>query len=153
MSDSSLPDSCTGSLLSTMSSEPRTNDNHCPQVIYDDELRPLYIRTEFVGEGTYGIVYLAEHLSTSKMVVIKEMKRNSDGHSQGIEATQLREVSLLKALNHRNIVRIFDVFLAFESQNLCVVMERCEMDLHQFMRRSQREGVSMKTELIRVKFG
>ena len=73
-----------------------------------------------LGEGTYGTVYRATDLKTNKTVAIKKIKL-LDQNEEGIPPTTLREISLLKALKHPNIVEMSavlydegDIFLIFE---------------------------------------
>jgi len=75
-----------------------------------------------LGEGTYGLVYRAHDLQENKIVAIKKIKL--DRNEEGIPATTLREVSLLKHLKHPNIVEMSgvlydegDLFLVFEFVN------------------------------------
>merc|ERR1719461_1064963 len=61
-----------------------------------------YQRLEKLGEGTYGLVYKAQDLTTKKIVAIKKIKL--DNNEEGIPATTMREISLLSHLKHPNIV-------------------------------------------------
>lgn len=70
-----------------------------------------------IGEGTYGTVYRARDLSVSaadnhslldeSCVALKKMRM--DAQDEGVPVTTLREVALLKDLQHENIVRLRDV--------------------------------------------
>jgi len=72
-----------------------------------------YVIKEILGEGTYGIVYKAVSSHNKKEVAIKYTKSTAEimgcgEHNQGNEATPatvLREVSLLKAIDHPNVVK------------------------------------------------
>ena len=58
-----------------------------------------------LGEGTYGEVYQALDVQTGRTIALKKM-RLLEADDQGVPATALREVSLLKELsNCSNIVR------------------------------------------------
>jgi cyclin-dependent kinase len=54
----------------------------------------------------YGIVYKALDNDTRKNVAIKRIHSIRDGN--GFPSTALREISLLKELNHLNIVSLYD---------------------------------------------
>ena len=54
-----------------------------------------------LGEGAYGCVYEAVDEETGQVVAIKRTPTDEDG----IPSTTLREISLLKHLNHPNIIR------------------------------------------------
>lgn len=100
------------------------------EIIYNDDYEPKYSLLECLGEGTYGKVYLASHVQTYKVRVLKQMKRSES--DEGVPSTELREASLLQSLRHPNIVRLEDLFLT-QSSGLCLVFEHCRMDLSQYM--------------------
>ena len=62
-----------------------------------------YQRIEKVGEGTYGVVYKAKDRTTGQIVALKKIRLAND--EEGIPSTAIREISLLKELEHPNIVR------------------------------------------------
>ncbi len=63
-----------------------------------------YIKTEKpVGEGTYGVVYKAKDRVTGELVALKKIRLEVE--DEGVPSTALREISLLKELNHENIVK------------------------------------------------
>jgi serine/threonine protein kinase len=65
-------------------------------------------RIKKLGQGTFGVVYQAENTETGQMVAIKRIRLESD--QEGVPCTAIREVSILKELNHENIVK-YDVLL------------------------------------------
>jgi hypothetical protein len=52
--------------------------------------------------GTYGVVYKAREKSTGDFVALKKIRLEVE--DEGVPSTALREISLLKELNHPNIV-------------------------------------------------
>jgi len=62
-----------------------------------------YQKLEKVGEGTYGIVYKAKDRMTGEIVALKKIRLEAE--DEGIPGTAIREISLLKELQHPNIVR------------------------------------------------
>jgi len=56
-----------------------------------------------IGQGTYGVVYRAKDRNTGETVAMKKIKLEVD--DEGVPSTALREISLLKDLDHENIVR------------------------------------------------
>ena len=58
---------------------------------------------EKVGEGTYGVVYKARDRCTGEILAMKKIRL--DQEEEGVPSTAIREVSLLKELNNRNVVR------------------------------------------------
>jgi serine/threonine protein kinase len=62
-----------------------------------------YHKIEKIGEGTYGTVYKARVKGTNDIVALKKIKLEAE--DEGVPSTAIREISLLKELNHPNIVR------------------------------------------------
>lgn len=62
-----------------------------------------YEKKEKLGEGTYGVVYKALDRNTNEYVALKKIRLESE--DEGIPSTAIREISLLKELNHPNIVK------------------------------------------------
>jgi serine/threonine protein kinase len=58
---------------------------------------------EKLGEGTYGVVFKAIDKTSNKYVALKKIR--CDNEDEGVPSTSLREVSLLKELDHPNIVK------------------------------------------------
>ena len=69
------------------------------------------MKLEKIGEGTYGVVYKAKDRVTGEVVALKKIRL--DAEDEGIPSTAIREISLLKELQHQNIVRyvLFSFFL------------------------------------------
>lgn len=53
--------------------------------------------------GTYGVVYKGRHKATGKVVAMKKIRLESE--EEGVPSTAVREISLLKELQHPNVVR------------------------------------------------
>jgi len=53
--------------------------------------------------GTYGVVYKGKNKKTGQIVAMKKIRLESE--DEGIPSTAIREISLLKELQHPNIVR------------------------------------------------
>jgi len=79
-----------------------------------------YTFGEEIGKGTYGKVYKSFDNIEKKYVAIKKLK--FDPNSEGIPATAIREISLLKELNHKNIVKLIEVTSPKDKQ-LCLIFE------------------------------
>jgi serine/threonine protein kinase len=63
-----------------------------------------YQKIEKIGEGTYGTVYKARVRSSGQYVALKKMKLDA-GDDEGVPSTAIREISVLKELNHPQVVR------------------------------------------------
>ena len=62
-----------------------------------------YSKIEKLGEGTYGIVYKAKNRDTDEIVALKRIRLESE--DEGVPCTAIREISLLKELDHPNVVK------------------------------------------------
>lgn len=57
-----------------------------------------------LGEGTYGTVYKAVDKQTQQIVALKKIKL--EHADEGIPSTAIREISLLRELEHPTIVKL-----------------------------------------------
>ena len=62
-------------------------------------------KEKLVGAGTYGKVYRALDVAEDppRVVALKEIRLDSE--DQGIPSTALREISLLRELDHPNVIK------------------------------------------------
>jgi len=97
----------------------------------DFEITSRFSMLEKIGEGTYGTVYKAICHSTGEKVAIKKIKIMYD--EEGVPATALREISLLKEVNHINVIRLDNVYSS--RLNLFLVFECLDMDLRVYLKR------------------
>ena len=65
-----------------------------------------YEKLEKIGEGTYGTVFKGKNRETGEIVALKRVRLDDD--DEGVPSSALREICLLKELEHRNIVRYVD---------------------------------------------
>lgn len=100
-------------------------------------LMDRYHKIQKVGEGAYGIVYQATDNVTGATVALKEIC--IDSSYEGVPATAIREVSLLKVLRHDNIVKLLDVCQT--DMHLILVFEYIEQDLRKYMDKCESTGV------------
>lgn len=88
-----------------------------------------YIAVKRLGKGTYGTVYLVKKKDTGKLYAVKEIKNESE--SEGIPATALREIAVLKKMTHPNIVSVEG--MAYSDKHLELCLEYCEYDLRKLI--------------------
>ena len=94
--------------------------------------KEIFEKIEKIGSGTYGVVfkgYKKNSNGTKEIVAIKKMK--IDLENEGIPSTALREITILRELNHPNIVRLLDVVL--NNSKLYLLFEFIECDLRKFL--------------------
>ncbi|KAI8824370.1 kinase-like domain-containing protein [Fimicolochytrium jonesii] len=63
-----------------------------------------YEKNVKVGQGTFGEVTLATHKQTQQKVALKRIIVHK--HKEGLPITSIREIIILKALKHRNIISL-----------------------------------------------
>lgn len=68
-----------------------------------------YIILQEIGRGSYAIVYLAVHKSSQKVVALKAYDKNILTTIQR-KMSVTREIQILKAMNHPNIVKLNETF-------------------------------------------
>lgn len=88
-----------------------------------------YEKLEKLGEGTYGVVYKAKDKITKELFALKKIRLESE--DEGIPSTAIREISLLKELQHPNVVKLHDVI--HSNKKLVLVFEFVDMDLKKYM--------------------
>eukprot|EP00038_Savillea_parva_P020480 m.31475 g.31475 ORF g.31475 m.31475 type:complete len:299 (-) comp4805_c0_seq1:171-1067(-) len=88
-----------------------------------------YQKTEKLGEGTYGTVYKAKVRGKNEYVAMKKIKVEAE--DEGVPSTAIREISLLKELDHPTVVKLHEVIHA--EAKLYLVFEFLEFDLKKYM--------------------
>ncbi|KAL7223403.1 hypothetical protein ACSBR1_024953 [Camellia fascicularis] len=86
-----------------------------------------------IGEGTYGLVFLAKIKSNrSKSIAIKKFKQSKDG--DGVSPTAIREIMLLREINHENVVKLVNVHINHVDMSLYLAFDYAEHDLYEIIR-------------------
>ena len=88
-----------------------------------------YQKLEKIGEGTYGVVYKSRDKHTGDTIALKKIRLEDD--NEGVPSTAIREISLLKSLNHPNVVRLRDV--VHDETKLYLIFEYLDQDLKKYM--------------------
>jgi serine/threonine protein kinase len=106
-----------------------------------NRFKTLYV----IGEGSFGIVYLAQENSSGQLVAIKKMKRK---YNSWEECMNLREVRSLRKIRHKNIIKLREVFR--EENQLHLVFDYLETNLFKFYSSKYKEK-AIKTPEIFIK--
>ncbi|CAI0545302.1 unnamed protein product, partial [Linum tenue] len=91
-----------------------------------------------VGRGSYGVVCCARNAETNEAVAIKKIG-NAFDNSVDAKRT-LREIKLLRHMDHENIIKIKDIIPPPEKDkfdDVYIVYELMDTDLHHIIRSSQ----------------
>jgi len=88
-----------------------------------------YEKIQKIGEGTYGVVYKSKDKQTGRLIALKKIRLEHE--DEGVPSTAIREISILKELQHPNVVSLLDIV---NCQNkLYLVFEFLEQDLKRYM--------------------
>jgi hypothetical protein len=96
-----------------------------------------YQRVNFIDQGTYGMVFKAKCRETGEMFALKQIKFGPEASKVGFPITALREVNILLALQHPNIVSVKEMVVGSSIDKIYMVMEYCENDLKTCMKASK----------------
>ncbi|XP_075474287.1 cyclin-dependent kinase C-1-like isoform X3 [Primulina tabacum] len=64
-------------------------------------------KLEQIGEGTYGQVYMAKEKDTGEIVALKKIRM--DNEKEGFPITAIREIKILKKLEHENVIKLKEI--------------------------------------------
>ncbi|XP_073287785.1 mitogen-activated protein kinase 3-like [Primulina huaijiensis] len=91
-----------------------------------------------IGRGAYGIVCSVRNIETNEMVAIKKIANAFDNYMDAKRT--LREIKLLRHLDHENVIAIRDVVpppLRSQFSDVYIATELMDTDLHQIIRSNQ----------------
>jgi cell division cycle 2-like len=110
-----------------------------------------YERICHISEGTYGIVWKARYIPTKEIVALKQIKFDVEDeqsttlsairgggdpnvafqkrYKEGFPVTALREINVLLALSHENIVHVKEMVVGKRIDQVYMVMEYFEYDI------------------------
>jgi len=121
---------------STMSISPPSSRERDPE----ERLRK-YQKLEKIGEGTYGLVYKARNRKNGELVALKNIRLESE--DEGTPSTAVREISILKQLQHPNIVKLHEVI--HTEKSLTLVFEYLDQDLKNYLDQCGDRGIDEYT--------
>lgn len=102
-----------------------------------------------IGEGTYGLVFLARTKAPPKRpIAIKKFKQSKDG--DGVSPTAIREIMLLREISHENVVKLVNVHINFADMSLYLAFDYAEYDLYEIIRHHRdKVGHSINTYTVK----
>jgi len=86
-------------------------------------------KIEKIGEGAYGVVFKAKDKLTDQYVALKKIRLENE--TEGVPSTAIREISILKELEHPGVVQLLDVI--HQEQKIFMVFEYLDKDLKKLM--------------------
>ena len=98
----------------------------------DSHIERRYAIERHIGSGAYGVVWRAIDKKTKQPVALKKVY-DAFGVQQDAQRTY-REVMILQRLSHPNIIKLLNVLRAVNGNDLYLVFELLETDLHAVIR-------------------
>jgi len=91
-----------------------------------------YEKIHKIGQGTFGEVFKAKSKETGKFVALKKVVMENE--KEGFPITALREIKILQALHHENVVDLIEVCRSTPTNlnrngSIFLVLEFCQHDL------------------------
>ena len=112
-----------------------------------------YEKIEQIGEGTFGQVFKARDRETGRVVALKKVLMVKE--REGFPITAIREIKLLKALRHPNIVNLIEVVMSQASEgnkwrgSVYMVFEYVDHDLKGLQTRLSEAGRKFRPEHVK----
>ncbi|KAJ4773502.1 Protein kinase superfamily protein [Rhynchospora pubera] len=85
-----------------------------------------------IGEGTYGLVFLARTKNRKGSIAIKKFKQSKEG--DGVSPTAIREIMLLREITHENVIKLVNVHINHTDMSLYLAFDYAEHDLYEIIR-------------------
>lgn len=103
-----------------------------------------YKKKRVIGRGGYGKIYEIEDLLNNRTYALKKMLIDEE---RGVEFTTIREISILRQLNHPGIIKIREVWVE-KGRKLCVKMDYFDTDLSRLLDAKKFETTQADTQFI-----
>ncbi|CAN8299022.1 unnamed protein product [Cochlearia groenlandica] len=78
-----------------------------PPPVWGSRSVDCFEKLEQIGEGTYGQVYMAKEIKTGEIVALKKIRM--DNEREGFPITAIREIKILKKLQHENVIQLKEI--------------------------------------------
>jgi cell division cycle 2-like protein len=106
-----------------------------------------YERLNEIEEGSYGVVYRARDVQSGVVYALKQVKmENTD---EGFSVHALREISILMAHPHTNVVAVREMVVGSTLNKIYMVMEFVDHDVKALMDRMKRANARFSTAEIK----
>ncbi|KAM8967474.1 cyclin-dependent kinase 13 [Pelodytes ibericus] len=86
---------------------PRCGETHENEIDWGKRCVDKFDIIGIIGEGTYGQVYKARDKDTGEMVALKKVRL--DNEKEGFPITAIREIKILRQLNHLSIINMKEI--------------------------------------------
>lgn len=96
------------------------------------------------------MVFKARCRETGEIFALKQIKFGPETSKVGFPITALREINILLALQHPNIVRVKEMVVGSSIDSIYMVMEYCENDLKKCMQTSKQSFSTAEVKQLMV---
>lgn len=101
---------------------------------YEEYKKKYEVYVGKVGEGAYGLVKKGRDVSSNQLIALKIFRR-LQREGEGIPLTVLRELTLLRELEHENIMKCKDIVLnPHDDCSIIMVMDYAPYDLGELLK-------------------
>lgn len=90
-----------------------------------------FSRQELLGDGISSEVFKAQDVKTGEYVAMKFLKQERD---KKMRTDIFREITILKSLEHNNIVKLHDLAIGTDIDRLCLILEYCPVSLTKYIK-------------------
>lgn len=90
-----------------------------------------FARVELLGEGSSSSVYKANETKKRRCVAMKYLKKTQMASTLTKEI--FREITILKSLNHENVIKLHEVVIDTDINNLCLILDYCPYSLDKYI--------------------
>jgi serine/threonine protein kinase len=90
-----------------------------------------YTIHKILGSGTYGKVYSVSKKGCTNLYALKMCECDDNSY---IDSAVMREISILKKINHPSFIKVYDVFLGQyeEATHMCILMEQADSTIDDY---------------------
>mmetsp|Transcript_33325 Transcript_33325/g.46624 ORF Transcript_33325/g.46624 Transcript_33325/m.46624 type:complete len:363 (+) Transcript_33325:84-1172(+) len=85
-----------------------------------------YEKIDKIGKGQYGVVYRGINRKSGEIVALKKVLMGNERN--GFPLTSIREIQILRRLNHPNIVTLKEITVGEKPDSVFLVFEYCSHD-------------------------
>ncbi|EAY11617.1 CAMK family protein kinase [Trichomonas vaginalis G3] len=107
-----------------------------------DRVDDRFKHIENIGTGSFGSVTKSLDTKFKRIVALKRLKDNYQHEID--EKKVVNEVTILRKLNHQNIVKLYDVFYVKSEDAYYISMEYCEQDLLALLETGKLDATTIK---------
>ncbi len=127
------------------------NNKSTPALLQDiaSQLPPEFKLLEFLGEGGHGIVLKALHLQLQQPVALKIIKTDDSEETKKQVERMQNEARTLAKLNHKNIVKVYQMGACIDSTPFLVCEYLEGVTLAQYLKTNPQPGPRTLLEIFR----